>query len=86
MITRQPIINLLRRFFGGATEAGAWYCGDAGGGAVIVGAGGATWAGGSGALVGATSCVPQLRQKLSPGAAGVPHFGHNVALRVGSLI
>jgi hypothetical protein len=57
--------------------------GDAGGGAVIVGAGGAACVGGSGALVGAKSCVPQLRQKFSPGAAGVPHFGHNVALRVG---
>ena len=53
---------------------------------MIVGAGGAACVGGSGALVGAKSCVPQLRQKFSPGAAGVPHFGHNVALRVGSLI
>jgi len=53
---------------------------------VIVGADGAACVGGSGALVGANSFVPQLRQKFSPGAAGVPHFGHKVALRVGSLI
>src|SRR5262249_37091603 len=35
---------------------------------------------------GGNSCEPQLRQKFSPGAAGVPHFGHKVALRVGSLM
>lgn len=47
---------------------------------------GAACVGGTAATVGANNCAPQLRQKLSPGAAGVPHFGHIVAFKVGSLI
>ena len=47
---------------------------------------GATCVGGIAATVGAKSCAPQLRQKASPGAAGVPHFGHIVAFNVGSFI
>src|SRR6185369_2517896 len=73
--TRQPIINLLRPFLmGGGIAVGygeAWRWGTTGGGAVIVGA---------------NNCLPQLRQKLSPGAAGAPQCGQTVAFRVGSLI
>jgi hypothetical protein len=37
-------------------------------------------------IVGANNSLPQLRQKLSPGVAGVPHCGQIVAFKVGSLI
>ena len=52
----------------------------------MVAATGAASVGGIAAAVGAKICAPQLRQKASPGAAGVPHFGHIVAFNVGSLI
>jgi len=42
--------------------------------------------GGGAVIVGANSCFLQLRQKLSPGAAGAPQCGQTVAFRVGSLI
>ncbi|MGZ8843369.1 MAG: hypothetical protein ACXW18_06880 [Pyrinomonadaceae bacterium] len=68
-------MNLLRPFFtgGGIVGGKGWAClgGTAGGGAVIVGA---------------NNCLPQLRQKPSPGAAGAPHCGQTVAFKVGSLI
>ena len=52
----------------------------------MVGATGAGAVGGIAATVGAKICAPQLRQKASPGAAGVPHCGHIVAFNVGSFI
>jgi len=52
----------------------------------MVDAYGAAAVGGIAATVGAKSCAPQLRQKASPGAAGVPHVGHIVAFIVGSFI
>jgi len=78
-------MNLLRRFFGGCAEVGGRYCGGTGGGAVIVGAGAPTVGPGA-ATVGPNNCFPQLRQKLSPGVAMVPHCGQTVAFNVGSLI
>ena len=42
--------------------------------------------GGGAVIVGANICLPQLRQKLSPGAAGAPHWGQTVAFKVGSLM
>jgi hypothetical protein len=78
-------MNLLRRFLTGGVETGGLYCGAAGGGAVIVGAG-APKVGPGEATVGPNNSTPQFRQNPSPGAAGVPHFGHIVAFNVGSLI
>src|SRR5712692_7562539 len=71
MMTRHPIINLLRPFLAGCANDAGCSGGTAGGGAVIVGA---------------SNCLPQLRQNLSPGAAGVPQCGQIVAFNVGSLI
>jgi hypothetical protein len=59
------------------------------GGRIVGGSGEACLPGTSGGgavIVGANNCLPQLRQKLSPGAAGAPHCGQTVAFRVGSLI
>jgi hypothetical protein len=42
--------------------------------------------GGGAVMVGANNCLPQLRQKPSPGAAMAPHCGQTVAFNVGSLI
>src|SRR5262245_60598987 len=67
---RQPNINLLRPFFAGGKGC-ACIGGTAGAGAVIVGA---------------SICLPQLRQNASPGAAAAPHCGQTVAFKVGSLI
>src|SRR5258706_15501731 len=74
MMTRQPIINLLRPFLRGWENDWAGGClnpGTAGGGA---------------AIVGANNCLPQLRQNPSPGAAGVPQCEQTVAFNVGSLM
>ena len=78
MKTKQPIMSLLRFLAGGVLAAAG--IGMAGGGATIVDAGGVA------ATVGAMICFPQLRQKLSLGISGVPHWGQAVAFRVGSLI
>jgi hypothetical protein len=74
---RQPTIRGLRRFF-----AGGAYGGGAEPGGLCTG--GIT--GGGAAIVGASNCFPQLRQKLSPGAAGTPHCEQTMAFNVGSLM
>ena len=74
-MNKQPSNNLPRRFLTGG-------CSDGGGGDAWTG--GIT--GGCAVMVGARSWLPQLRQKPSPGAAGVPHLVHVSAFIVGSLI